>query len=118
MTTRGAALRPPPKPKRRPHPLPAMTQRSSGSSPTAECVYSVAFVDADILACHEAMGSPVPDESGAGVAITLHGVVGDSGMGSPRYFLGLQGASRERLVASPYSRAPVGLSKPRDCSRR
>ena len=63
---------------------------------------SVAFVDADILACHEAMlGSPVPDESGAGVAITLHGVVGDSGMGSPRYYLGLQGASRERLVASP-----------------
>ena len=62
---------------------------------------SVAFVDADVLECHEAMlGRRLSDESGVGVTITLQGVVGDSGMGSPRYYLGLQGESRGRLVAS------------------
>jgi len=35
------------------------------------------------------------------VAITLNGLVGDSGMASPRYYLSLAGASREHLVASP-----------------
>ncbi len=35
------------------------------------------------------------------VVITLPGLVGDSGMGSPRYFLTLNGESRERLLASP-----------------
>jgi hypothetical protein len=54
---------------------------------------AVAFDDADVLGCHEAM-------LGRGVTITLQGVVGDSGMGSPRYYLGLQGASRSRLIAS------------------
>jgi hypothetical protein len=63
---------------------------------------SVAFEDADVLGCHEAMlGSPLSDEGDVGVTITLQGLVGDSGMGSPRYYLGLQGASRSRLVASP-----------------
>jgi hypothetical protein len=63
---------------------------------------AVAFVDADILGCHEAMlGKRVADDSGVGVAITLQGIVGDSGMSSPRYYLGLQGASRARLIASP-----------------
>jgi len=62
---------------------------------------SVAFVDADILASHEAMlGKRLPDGSGVGATFTLQGIVGDSGMGSPRYYLGLQGASRARLVAS------------------
>jgi hypothetical protein len=55
---------------------------------------SVAFANADMLGCHEAM-------LGRGAAITLHGIVGDSGMGSPRYYLGLEGASRARLLASP-----------------
>ena len=35
------------------------------------------------------------------MTITLHGLLGDSGMASPRYYLGLTGPSRERLVASP-----------------
>ena len=46
------------------------------------------------------LGRRLSDESGVSVTITLQGVVGDSGMGSPRYYLGLQGGSRGRLVAS------------------
>jgi len=66
---------------------------------------SASAVDADVLRCHEALlGQPVAgvgDPSASGrVAITLHGLAGDSGMASPRYYLGLAGASRERLVAS------------------
>lgn len=34
------------------------------------------------------------------VAVTLNALLGDSGMGSPRYYLGLEGPSRERLVRS------------------
>jgi hypothetical protein len=65
---------------------------------------AVAFVDADVLGCHETMlGRRVADDSGVAVTITLQGIVGDSGMGSPRYYLGLQGESRARLVASSES---------------
>ena len=40
---------------------------------------SVAFVDADVLGCHEAMlGRRLSDESGVSVTITLQGVVGDA----------------------------------------
>ena len=35
------------------------------------------------------------------MTMTLDGLVGDSGMASPRYYLSLTGASRDRLVASP-----------------
>jgi hypothetical protein len=68
---------------------------------------SVSFVDADVLECHEALlGSAVtglggPTETSGSVAVTLNGLVGDSGMASPRYYLSLTGASRDRLVASP-----------------
>ncbi len=68
---------------------------------------SVSFVDADVLSCHEALlGSAISDlggdaEASSQVAMTLNGLVGDSGMASPRYYLTLTGASRERLVASP-----------------
>lgn len=66
---------------------------------------SVEAIDMDVLACHEEiLGTSVAD-SATGVrgrvAITLHGLAGDSGMASPRYYLTLGGASRERLVASP-----------------
>jgi len=68
---------------------------------------SVSFVDADVLGCHEALlGSEVadlgsPSGTSGRVAMTLHGLVGDSGMASPRYYFTLTGASRDRLVASP-----------------
>jgi len=68
---------------------------------------SVSFVDVDILGCHEALlGSDVaglgaPEESTGTVAMTLNGLLGDSGMASPRYYLALTGVSRDRLVASP-----------------
>ncbi|MEK7863813.1 MAG: hypothetical protein AAB295_11190, partial [Chloroflexota bacterium] len=87
---------------------------------------SASHVDTDLLAVHERLlgrslascvaaareaGEPDLDqmgprlfqslESGDGrVLVTMNGLVGDSGMGSPRYFLALQGPSRERLVAS------------------
>jgi hypothetical protein len=69
-------------------------------------VESMPFVDIDVLRCHEELlGSEVADvgdrAASGRVAITLHGLVGDSGMSSPRYYLSLAGASRERLVASP-----------------
>jgi hypothetical protein len=54
---------------------------------------SVAFVDLDLLSSHESL-------LGGAVAVTLHGLAGDSGMASPRYYLTLGGASRERLTSS------------------
>jgi hypothetical protein len=72
----------------------------------ARAVESVSFVEIDVLARHEALlGRSVADVSGSAdasgrVAITLHGLLGDSGMVSPRYYLGLTGASRDRLMAS------------------
>ena len=71
----------------------------------ARAIESLSFVDIDVLGCHEALlGNPVADvgdpAASGRVAVTLHGLVGDSGMTSPRYYLSLAGASRERLVAS------------------
>jgi hypothetical protein len=71
----------------------------------ASAIAFSSFVDVDVLQCHEALlGNAVTDAhhpalSGR-IAISLQGLVGDSGMTSPRYFLGLAGPSRERLVAS------------------
>jgi len=59
--------------------------------------------DVDILADHERfLGRTFAAQGGPEqrVAITVPGLVGDSGMGSPRHFLALDGSSRERLVAS------------------
>ena len=72
----------------------------------ASAIEFVSFVDIDVLACHEALlGNAIANTgdpaASSRVAITLHGLVGDSGMSSPRYYLSLAGASRERLVASP-----------------
>jgi hypothetical protein len=73
----------------------------------ARALASVAFVEVDVLGCHEALlGSDVADVGGPAdatgrVAITLSGLIGDSGMASPRHYLTLTGPSRERLVASP-----------------
>jgi len=72
----------------------------------ASAIESISFVDVDALGCHEELlGNAVAELGDAApngrVAITLHGLVGDSGMASPRYYLSLAGASRERLVASP-----------------
>jgi len=72
---------------------------------------TVAFIDADVLGCHEAMLGRRADDSGASVAVTLQGIAGDSGMGSSRYYLGLEGASRARLVASPESYASAFRSR-------
>jgi hypothetical protein len=69
----------------------------SGYDPTAfwffadraRAIQAVSSVDADVLALHEPLlGSAVADlgvpaESSGRVAMTLHGLVGDSGMGSP-----------------------------------
>ena len=60
----------------------------------------------DLLAGHERflgrglehLGGEVPPTGT--VTITLQGLAGDSGMGSPRYLLTLAGASRTRLLAS------------------
>ncbi len=60
---------------------------------------SVSFIDVDVLGCHETQLGSVVGVNGR-VAMTLPGLVGDSGMASPRYYLTLTGASRERLVAS------------------
>jgi hypothetical protein len=69
----------------------------------ARAAQAIPVVDADVLGCHEELlGSTVRGMDGpARVAITMHGLVGDSGMATPRYFLTLTGASRSRLVASP-----------------
>jgi hypothetical protein len=64
---------------------------------------AVSFVDTDVLRCHETLlGSGPGSSAGTGgrVVMTLNGLVGDSGMASPRYYLTLTGAPRERLVAS------------------
>jgi hypothetical protein len=71
----------------------------------SSAIESLSFVDIDVLGCDEALlGNAVADvgdpAASGSVAITLHGLVGDSGMSSSRYYLGLTGASRERLVAS------------------
>jgi hypothetical protein len=60
---------------------------------------SVSFVDTDVLGCHEAQLGGPGGTSGR-VAMTMPGLLGDSGMSSPRYYLSLMGSSRERLVAS------------------
>jgi hypothetical protein len=62
--------------------------------------------ESELLASHERfLGRTLAEVGGpAGVAghiaITLPGLVGDSGMGSPHYLLTLNGASRERFLAS------------------
>jgi hypothetical protein len=67
---------------------------------------AASFVDTDVLGCHETLlGSTLADlgspaGTGGRVAMTLHGLIGDSGMASPRYYLTLTGPSRDRLVAS------------------
>jgi hypothetical protein len=67
----------------------------------------VSFTNVDVVGCHESLlGSAVadlggPSEPDGRVTMTLNGLVGDSGMASPRYYLTLTGASRDRLVASP-----------------
>lgn len=67
-------------------------------------VQSVSSIDMDVLGCHEdLLGSDVAGPGGGAsgrVVMTLHGLIGDSGMASPRHYLTLTGASRERLVAS------------------
>jgi len=59
----------------------------------AAALDSIPSVDIDVLAPHEAL-------LGTDVAITMHGLIGNSGMASPRYYFALTGASRERFVAS------------------
>ena len=61
-------------------------------------IESLLFSDVDILGCHETMLGRRRVQDGAHVAITLQGLAGDSGMGTPHYYLGLAGASRARLV--------------------
>ena len=62
--------------------------------------------DSDLLACHERfLGRPLTEIGGpAGmegrVVLTLPGLVGDSGMGSPHVLLTLSAGSRSRLLAS------------------
>ena len=86
---------------------------------------SVSFDDVDVLACHEELlGSGVaeqglPPEIGGSVAMTLNGLVGDSGMASPRYYLTLTGPSRDRLVASPQAyRSALESREILRCARR
>jgi hypothetical protein len=73
----------------------------------AKAIESIPLADVDVLRAHESLlGRDVADVVGSGgsrgsVAMTLNGLVGDSGMGSPRYYLGLTGPSRDRLVVSP-----------------
>ena len=68
---------------------------------------AVRIVETDVLGRHQQfLGRTLADfENTAGptgrVAITLPGLAGDSGMGSPRYFLTLSGPSRARLLESP-----------------
>jgi hypothetical protein len=72
----------------------------------ADALQSVSVAEADILACHEwLLGSDIDPagsvEERGRVVITLNGLMGDSGMASPSYYLTLTGPSRDRLVASP-----------------
>ena len=68
---------------------------------------AVASADSDFLTGHERfLGRTLAEVGGPAafhgtVTITLPGLVGDSGMGSPHYLLTLSGASRERFLASP-----------------
>jgi hypothetical protein len=60
--------------------------------------------NADLLAAHEGfLGAAItaPGQPEQRVVMTVPGLVGDSGMGVTRWFLTLDGPSRERLVASP-----------------
>jgi hypothetical protein len=66
----------------------------------AQATQSLSFVDADILGCHEELLGRAVDGTSGRVVMTLNGLAGDSGMASPRYYLSLTGASRDRLVAS------------------
>jgi hypothetical protein len=66
----------------------------------AQATQSLSFVDADILSCHEELLGRAVDGTSGHVVMTLNGLAGDSGMASPRYYLSLTGASRDRLVAS------------------
>ena len=72
-----------------------------------DALRSLSFLDTDVLACHEGLlGSSVTELAGersGRVAMTLHGLAGDSGMASPRYYLSLSGVSRDRLTASAYA---------------
>ena len=67
---------------------------------------AVASTDSDFLTGHEQfVGRTLAEVGGDAAAdgtvtITLPGLVGDSGMGSPHYLLTLSGASRDRLLAS------------------
>jgi hypothetical protein len=86
---------------------------------------SVSFVDVDVLGCHEAvLGSAVADLGGPAdtsgrVTMTLHGLLGDSGMPSPRYYFTLTGASRDRFVASPQAyRSALESREILRCARR
>jgi hypothetical protein len=65
-----------------------------------QALASASFVDVDLLARHEALLGRALGDGSERIAITLQGLLGDSGMGSPRYYLGLTGASRDRLVTS------------------
>jgi hypothetical protein len=60
----------------------------------ARALEAVSFEDIDVLGCHEPL-------LGSSVAVTMHSLIGDSAMASPRYYLSLTGASRERLTSSP-----------------
>lgn len=103
----------------------------------AAALGAVSVVEADLLAIHEPLlgrslasciaafragGEPDFDrmapgmfhslESGTGrVLVTMMGLVGDSGMGSPRYYLLLTGPSRARLVASETGYASAFTSR-------
>jgi hypothetical protein len=67
---------------------------------------AVHLAESDVLGAHERLlGRTLTEidstvELSGQVVIALHGLVGDSGMGSPRYLLTLRGPSRERLLAS------------------
>src|SRR5262249_40511707 len=62
--------------------------------------------DVDLLRCHERfLGRTLADfdvafDPASRVTLTLAGLVGDSGMGSPGYYLSLAGGSRARLLPS------------------
>jgi hypothetical protein len=71
-----------------------------------DALEAVRPTDTDLLASHEQFLGRTLAEVGAAagvdgqVAITVPGLVGDSGMGSPHHLLTLTGDSRERLLAS------------------
>jgi len=70
--------------------------------------------DTDLLSAHEQfLGGAVktPGQSERRVVMTVPGLVGDSGMGLTRWFLTLEGPSRDRLVASPEAYASALRSR-------